>query len=314
MPKIGILYGMETTFPSALVERINSKNIAGLAADHLKLDGVKVGGPSRYDVIVDRISHDVDFYSAFLKSAVLHGAWVINNPFRWAADDKFLHYSIAAKNGISVPNTVLIPQKLHPPGTTSQSMRNLAFPLNWEAIFEHVKFPAYLKPLRGGRWMSVQRIESPEQFFAAYDQTGSACMLLQSAVAFDVFYRVYVVGTQARVVRYDRQQTQHRRRVSGDGGDAELHDRLKINALKLCQALGYDINAVDFAAKNEHSYIIDSFNLAPNADLHTVGPKNFEWLVDNIAQLAIDRALGNADSATQLRPERRFAAASAGLP
>src|SRR3954447_14921451 len=100
MPKIGILYGMETTFPSALVERINSKNIAGLAADHLKLDGVKVGSPSGYDVIVDRISHDVDFYSAFLKNAVLHGAWVVNNPFRWAADDKFLHYSIAAKNGI----------------------------------------------------------------------------------------------------------------------------------------------------------------------------------------------------------------------
>lgn len=314
MPKIGILYGMETTFPAALVERINSKNIAGLTADHLKLDGVRVGSPSGYDVIVDRIAHDVDFYSAFLKNAVLHGTSVVNNPFRWSADDKLVHYSVAAKSGISVPNTVLIPQKSHPPGTTSQSMRNLAFPLSWEAIFDHVKFPAYLKPLRGGRWMSVQRIESPEHFFDAYDQTGSACMLLQSAVEFNVFYRVYVVGTQARVVRYDRHKTQHRRRVSDDGGDAVLSDQLKSDALKLCRALGYDINAVDFAVKDGRSYVIDSFNLAPDADLRTVGPKNFEWLVDNIAQLAMDRALGKTDSADQFRTERSVAAASAALP
>ena len=58
-------------------------------------------------MIVDRISHDIPFYRAFLKHAVLHGATVINNPFWWSADDKFFNYSLAAKLGVAAPPTVI---------------------------------------------------------------------------------------------------------------------------------------------------------------------------------------------------------------
>lgn len=295
MPRIGILYGMENSFPSALVERINSQNIKGLTADHLRIGGVKVGEPSGYDVIIDRISHDIEFYRAYLKNAVLSGTAVLNNPCRWTADDKAVHYAIAQANGVPIPNTVVIPQKAHPPGTSGQSMRNLLFPLNWEEIFEYVKFPAYLKPVSGGGWMSVQRLESPEHFFAVYDQSGSTCMLLQSAIEFQAFYRAYVIGDKARVVRYDRKQAQNRRVSPTDNTDADLLDRLEGKALKLGRALGYDINAIDFAVQDDRAYVIDSFNLAPDADLHSVGQSNFEWLVASVARLATDRALGNTE-------------------
>ena len=36
MPKIGIIYGMENTFPNALVDRINSKNDPGVTAEHIQ--------------------------------------------------------------------------------------------------------------------------------------------------------------------------------------------------------------------------------------------------------------------------------------
>ena len=59
--------------------------------------------PPRYAVIVDRISHDIPFYRAFLKHAALNGTVIINNPFWWSADDKFFNYALAAKLGVAVP-------------------------------------------------------------------------------------------------------------------------------------------------------------------------------------------------------------------
>ena len=87
------------------------------------------------DVVVDRISHDIPFYRAWLKNAALCGTKVINNPFWWSADDKFFNYALATKLGVAIPPTVLLPHKEHPTGTTERSMRNLHYPLDWDAVF-----------------------------------------------------------------------------------------------------------------------------------------------------------------------------------
>ena len=73
MNKIGIMFGMENTFPSALVERINSMKVDGVTAEFVKLGGVKMAEPSGYRVIIDRISQDIPFYRAYLKNAELIG-------------------------------------------------------------------------------------------------------------------------------------------------------------------------------------------------------------------------------------------------
>lgn len=295
MPKIGILYGMENTFPSACVERINDLNEGGIQAESIRVGGVKVAEPCEYAVILDRISHDVDFYRAFLKNAVLTGTRVLNDPFRASANDKFLHASQAKVLDIPVPNTVIIPQKSHPPGTTVQSLRNLMFPLNWDELFDYVGFPAYLKPLGRGAWMSVQRIESREAFFTAYDQSGSTCMLLQSSVPFDTHYRAYVVGKQTRVLQYEPTHTQHRRYSSEGAVPEEIERRLSDDARRLCAALGYEINAVDFGHLDGKCYLIDSFNPAPDADIHSLGHNHFDWVVNATVSLLIQEAQrGNA--------------------
>src|ERR1700686_5550356 len=116
---------MEHTFPGALVDRINSLGLEDGAAEHIHIGGIKIAEPCGYRVIVDRISHDIPFYRAYLKNAVLTGTTVINNPFWWGADDKFFNYALASKIGVAVPHTVLLPHKSHPPGTTALSMRNL---------------------------------------------------------------------------------------------------------------------------------------------------------------------------------------------
>jgi len=40
--KIGIVYGMESTFPPALVDTINARKIPGVVAEHLRIGGIKM--------------------------------------------------------------------------------------------------------------------------------------------------------------------------------------------------------------------------------------------------------------------------------
>jgi glutathione synthase/RimK-type ligase-like ATP-grasp enzyme len=303
MKKIGVIYGMEETFPGALVDRVNAKKIEGITAEHIHIGGIRMDQPSGYRVIVDRISHDIPFYRAYLKHATLFGAIVINNPFWWGADDKFFNYSLAAQIGVATPRTAVLPHKAHPPGTTDRSMRNLIYPLNWDEIFEYVGFPAFLKPYSGGGWKSVYKVHSPEEFFKAYDETGDLCMTLQQGIEFEEYFRCYVVGqNKVHVMQYDPRLPHADRYVKNPAAVSKaLQDRVVEDAMKLCRALGYDLNTVEFAVQDGIPYAIDFLNPAPDADYFSVGPENFEWIVENVAQLAIEKARGLENPAQELR-------------
>jgi glutathione synthase/RimK-type ligase-like ATP-grasp enzyme len=293
MKKIGVLFGMENSFPGALVDKLNSMNLPDIHAEFVQVGGVFQAKPSGYAVIVDRISHDIPFYRGYLKNAVLTGTQVINNPFWWSADDKFFNYSLAEKLGVAVPRTVLLPHKEYPAGTTAKSMRNLEFPLDWEGIFSYIGFPAFLKPFDGGGWRDVYHVHSPEDLFRAYDQSRDLCMTLQKAVNFNEYFRCYVVGQEkVHIMPYDPRRPHHERYVQGGLGqyDAKLIERVEKDALTLCRALGYDLNTVEFAVEDGIPYAIDFMNPAPDADLHSVGQENFDWIVNAVAELAAAKA------------------------
>lgn len=292
MAKIGVLFGMENTFPGALVERINGMNVPGVTAEFVQIGGVQMAAPSGYDVVVDRISHDIPFYRAWLKNAALGGTRIINNPFWWSADDKFFNYAVATKCGVAIPPTVLLPHKEHPTGTTDRSMRNLHYPLDWQAVFDYVGFPAFLKPFDGGGWRDVYKVTTQEEFFAAYDQTRTLCMTLQRGVNFNEYFRCYVVGQEhVRIMPYDPRLPFHERYIRNPPDyDPALIARVERDARTLCQVLGYDLNTVEFACEDGVPYAIDFMNPAPDADLHSVGRENFDWIVDAVAELAVKKA------------------------
>lgn len=293
MKRVGILFGMENTFPPALMEKINSMN-AGVTAEFVELGATTMGEPTRYDLIIDRISQDIPYYRSFLKNAALSGTQVINNPFWWSADDKFFNYALASKIGVAVPKTVLLPSHRHPPSTTSQSMRNLVFPLPWKQIFTYVGFPAFLKPHSGGGWKHVYKVHTEEDFFHYYHQTDDLVMTLQEGIEFDSYFRCYVIGQEnVRVMPYDPRQPHENRYVKGDAAaDSALYGRIVEDCRKLCRALGYDINTVEFAVRDGIPYAIDFLNPAPDADYHSVGIENFNWVVNAVAELAVERVLG----------------------
>jgi hypothetical protein len=146
IPKVvGLMCGREFSFPPAFIAAVNILGASkGVTAEMVKLGGTKMGEEPRYRVIVDRISHEVEYYRGYLKHAVLEGTYVINNPFWWTADDKFFNYAVASKLGVAIPKTVLLPQKDYPSDVdlTPESLKNLEYPVDWEGLLDYVGRPS----------------------------------------------------------------------------------------------------------------------------------------------------------------------------
>ena len=292
MKKIGILFGQENTFPQAFVDRINSKKIKGIKAELAKVNVVEQGKSTHYDVLIDRISQDIPFYRAYLKNAALTGTAVINNPFWWSADEKFFNNALATKIGVNVPKTVLLPSNQHPEDTNANSFRNLEYPLDWDYIFKYVGFPAFFKPFSGGGWKNVYNPKDANEFFRAYHETGTLVMMLQEAIEFTDYFRCYCLDRKdVRIMEYDPKQPHHLRYVQNPKPiEAKLLKKIKQGVLRINNALGYDFNTVEFAVRDGIPYAIDFGNPAPDADIHSVGEDNFEWVVEAASNMAIRKA------------------------
>jgi len=305
MKRVGILVGREMTFPEALIKNVNERGKGQVVAEYITLGGVRHDAPPAYDLIIDRISHEVPFYRATLKRAALEGTIVINNPFWWSADDKFFNYSLASKLGVAVPKTVLLPQKDYIKGVVSESLRNLEFPLDWQGIIDYVGLPAIMKPFDGGGWKNVSRVNSIEELWLEYDQTGTLCMTLQEFIDFDQFVRCYCIGQEeVMIMPYDPRKPY----LSGeqyvhnpDYLSPEMNRRVTKDVRTLCGALGYDINTVEFAIKGGVPYAIDFMNPAPDAELQSVGEFYHRWVTDAVTDLVFKRL-----AETRERPRYRW--------
>lgn len=292
MKKIGILYGKERSFPMSFVEAVNGKNVEGVFAEPVRIDKVIQGAADEYAVIIDRISQDVPFYRAYLKNAAICGAAVINNPFWWSADEKFFNNCLAVKIGVPVPKTVILPSRELPPDTSEDSFVNLAYPLDWEGIFDYVGFPAYMKPFAGGGWKNVYKLHHMEEFFQKHAETGQLVMLLQEEIVFEEYYRCYCIGGKhVRIMPYEPRNPHHLRYTSDFNPSPDRLKQMEEIVLRLNHYLGYDFNTVELAVRDGVPYAIDFCNPAPDAERTSVGEENFNWVVETAATYAIEKAL-----------------------
>ncbi len=299
--KIGILFGMEDTFPWAFIDKVNASGQGAVYAEPVSIDKVQQGIDYGYHVIIDRISQEVPFYRSYLKNAALSGTAVINNPFWWSADEKFFNNCLAIQWGIPVPKTVLLPSRERPDDTTEKSFRNLKAPLDWDYIFSYIGFPAYMKPHSGGGWKSVYRVDNPDDLFAKHGETSRLVMMLQEEIVFDDYYRVYCLGQKyVHIMPYEPRNEFHLRYATEPKTQGKEHSRLMKTiedyTIRLNKALGYDFNTVEFAVRNGIPYAIDFCNPAPDADVNSVGQANFDWIVEHAARFAIEKALAHKEN------------------
>ena len=285
----------------SFVEKVNSKNINGIIAEPVRLDKVVQGEADEYAVIIDRISQDIPFYRAYLKNAAICGAAVINNPFWWSADEKFFNNCLAVKIGVPVPKTVILPSRELPPDTSEDSFSNLAYPLDWEGIFNYVGFPAYMKPFAGGGWKNVYKLHDMNDFFQKHAETGQLVMLLQEEIIFDEYYRCYCIGGKhVRIMPYEPRNPHHLRYTSDFNPSAERLKQMEEIVLRINNYLGYDFNTVELAVRDGVPYAIDFCNPAPDAERTSVGEENFSWVVEMAANYAIEKAMEHKEGQDNL--------------
>lgn len=300
MPKagaknIGILVGREWSWPPAFLDEVNNRNM-GVHAEFVKLGGTHMNEPCPYDLIVDRISHEVPYYRTYLKNAVLQGTIVINNPFWWSADDKFFGACLADKLGVAHPRSIALPSHSYVEGIVpTESLRNLEYPLAWQQLVNSVGgFPVILKPAWGGGFKNVYKVNNMDELWSAYNQTGTECMMLQEYIAWDKYARCMVLGkTNILVMKFDATAPwPHRYFVDHNFLTPEEGQLVLDNARKLCEALGYDMNTVEFAIKDGVPYAIDFTNPAPDMDVNSLTPHYFDWVVKSMADLCIGYVQG----------------------
>jgi hypothetical protein len=287
--RIALLFGMEDTFPWALINAINARGGDAVEATSLSVSYLKDDGVFPYDLILDRISHEVPFYRTYLKCAAASGVRVVNNPIWWSADDKFFDNLVAKAVNVAVPRTVLLPHKSYPPNTEAKSFRNMEW-VKWDEVFDYLKFPIFMKPAYGGGWKDVYKCNNPQEFFAAYDQTRDLAMMAQEAIEFDRYYRLYVIGRKrVHIMQYDPKQPHHLRYVQNPAPlEPAFEARLRRDGIALCEALGYDMNTCEFAVRDGIPIAIDFMNCAPDADVNSVGQANFDWVVTNMTEALIE--------------------------
>ncbi|MGH2538173.1 MAG: ATP-grasp domain-containing protein [Candidatus Promineifilaceae bacterium] len=284
--KVGLLVGREWSFPPAFIEEVNRRN-AGVTAEFVKLGGTHMNEPNEYAVIIDRISHEVPYYRSYLKNAVLQGVTVINNPFMWTADDKFLEASLADRLGVAHPKTIVMPNKDYVPGIVHpDSLRNLVAPLDWRAIVADVGLPCILKDAHGGGWKQVYVCHSLEELIHNYDQSGLLTMIVQEFIEWDHYVRCLCLGQEEVLpIKYD--PTERKYHLEHAHLSAALGARIIEDSLKLVRALGYDMNTAEWAVRDGVPYAIDFMNPAPDLDIYSLTPFYFGWAVEHLADMAI---------------------------
>jgi glutathione synthase/RimK-type ligase-like ATP-grasp enzyme len=289
--RIGVLRGRENSFPDAFIDKVNAMS-EGVWAEYVQLGGTRLNEKVPYRVVVDRMSHEVPYYEVYLKMVALQGTYCINNIFWRSADDKFFGYAAAEKLGITAPKTVVLPNKSYVEDVTGESLRNL-WPVDFAGLLDLVGTPCIMKPAFGGGWKNVHKIHSLDELMHRYNESGTLTLMLQEFISWDVFIRVPTVGRRwARAIRYDPAP------LAQGGYDQDyaalpvkLRDRAEELSLRFNQALGYDMNALEFAVKDDRFYGIDLTNYTPDFDRRSLKDAHFPWVVEKMALFAVEKAL-----------------------
>ncbi len=284
--KVGLLVGREWSFPPKFIEEVARRN-EGVIVEYVKLGGTQMNEPNPYRVIIDRISHEVPYYRSYLKNAVLQGVHVVNNPFMWTADDKFFGASLACKLGVAHPKTIVLPNKDYIPGIKhDESLRNLIYPMDWEGIVAHIGLPCVLKDAHGGGWKNVDICHSMDELIRCYNKSGLLTMVVQEFIQWDYFVRCICLGREVvQPIRYDPRERKYH--VDPTYPTPALRERIIQDSLKLVRALGYDMNSIEWAVKDNIPYAIDFMNPAPDMDIYSLTPHYFDWAVQAMADMAI---------------------------
>lgn len=286
--KIGLIIGQEWEWPEALMQLVNDSD-ENITAELVQLGGTLMDDPREFDVIIDRISHEIPYYQAYLKFAAIQGSYIINNPYTMSADSKFSSIALVNRLGLKSPRTVVLPNKQVEKDVTPGTFRNLKYPMDWQAIIDYVGVPAIFKDNVASGRRGVHRVHNVDELIQRYDESSTRTKILQQLIESDEHVHCFVIGQEKVLsLRYSMKNGRYKQTILSD--ESELGQTVSQSALRITRAYQYDINMVEFVTTDDALYVINGTYPAPDIDLTLMTEEQFQWLVNEIAQLAMARA------------------------
>jgi hypothetical protein len=292
--KIGLMVGREWSFPPAFIEEVKRRE-SGVTAEYVKIGTPNLRDAIPYSVIVDRFSHAVPFYRAYLSHAAARGVRVINDPRTWLLGDCFSVTARVQGLGIAVPKMVALPHREYAEGIVhEESLRNLDYPLDWMAVVEHVGLPCLLRDARDmGEMMRV--CHSVDELLQHYNESGRRLLVAQEIIPWQQFVRCFIVGDEVLPLKYDPLQRKYH--VDHAHLSPDLGLRIVEDSRRLGRELGLDINTVDWAIRDDVPYAVELLNPVPEIDIYALTPDYFDWVVDKLVDHVIAIATGGGKAA-----------------
>ncbi len=286
--RIGLITGRETELPTAVMQAINGRQ-ANLAAEIAQLGGARMDEPVPYAVLLDRMSHEIPYYRVYLKYAAIQGCAIINNPFTWAADDKFLGAAIVNQLGLPTPRTLVLPNKHIGKDAVAADFRNLKYPMDWQGIIDYVGIPAIFKNAASGGRQLACRVNSVDELIQRYDESDTLTMILQEIIETDEHIHCLVINQdQTLPLRYLPEDGRYHPNALDP--DAPPIRQIITAAQTLTSVYSYDINMVEFVIRAGQLVVINCANPVPVIDTTLMSAAQFDWCVTQISDLAIARA------------------------
>jgi hypothetical protein len=226
----------------------------------------------------------------------------------WTADDRFFDSTLADKLGVAHPKTVVLPNKDYVPGIVpNESLRNLVYPLDWNAIVEYVGLPCVLKDAHRSGAKHIYVCHTQDELLHNYNQSGLLTMIVQEFIEWQQFVRCLCLAREDVLpIPYDPREKKYV--VQHNYLTPDVGRRVIDGSLKLVRALGYDMNVVEWAIRDGVPYAIDFLNPAPDMDLYSLTPHYFEWAVEHTVTMAIQLAKHPRPQFTEMRWGKMFQA------
>jgi hypothetical protein len=254
----------------------------GIEVERVTIEPFSLAQPSAYDVVLDRLTHWYHPSREWIKKAILmNDLYVLNNPWAVQSMEKHTTYAAMMHLGMPVPETWMLPPKAYAPLADLQpTLRSYAQLFDLRAVGKRIGYPMFIKPYDGGGWKGVSHIGNENELLQRYEESGTAVMHLQKAVApYDDFVRCVGVGPQTRLVRYAPDEALHNRyTMDSDFLPDDEAQILRDTTLTINAFFGWDFNSCEALRQDGIWHPIDFANPCPDSQVTSLH-FHFPWLV-----------------------------------
>ncbi len=295
---IGLLLGAEEDWPGAfegLLRRVAPRiqhrgETHEFASERITIEPFNLRAVPRYTLVIDRLAHWYYVPREWLKKiALMNDVYLLNNPFTFQSMEKHAAYCAMMRLGLKIPETWMLPHKTPPENPRfpyTAARYNQPFELG--DVAARVGYPLYMKPLDGGAWVGVTRVDGDAELHRRYDESGERLMHLQASVEdFEVFARSLTIGAETMIVNYDpakplhdRYQVDHEFLTPALGREATIISRL-VNAF-----FRWEFNSCEMIVKEGELHPIDYANACPDVSIISLH-YYFPWAIKTLLKWSI---------------------------